>query len=83
MKSCGRPEYSKRSHLECCVQSRAPEHKTDIHLWERVQQRAMKMIKELEHLMYKARLTGLGFFSLEKRRLKRDFINVYKNLMGE
>lgn len=36
----------------------------------------MKVIKELEHLLNKARLTELGLFSLEKRILKRDFMNV-------
>lgn len=36
------------------------------YLQEGVQQRAMEVIKELEHLMNKARLTELGLFSLEK-----------------
>jgi len=69
-------------NVEYCVQFWALQFKEDRDLLERVQQRAIMMIKGVEYLLYEERLSNLGLFSLGKRRLRGDLTNVYRYLRG-
>ena len=71
-----------RPHLEFSVQAWSPWHLKDIEVLEKVQERAVKMVKGLRSNNYIDRLKELGLPSLAERRTRGDCIQVWKYQHG-
>ena len=67
-----------RPHLEYCIQAFAPYLKKDVAVLEKVQRMATRWAKGMKGLAYEDRLAHLGLFSLARRRLRGDLIEVFK-----
>lgn len=59
-----------RPHLEYCAQFWASQYRRDMDILEEDQQRAIKMMEGLEHLMCDERLRELELFNMEEGRLR-------------
>ena len=71
-----------RPHLEYSVQFWSPYMRKDVIKLEKVQHRATKLIPALRNKSYEDRLRDLNLFSLEKRRIRGDMIEVWKIISG-
>ena len=69
-----------RPHLEYAVHFWSPNYTIDQNSLKRVQRRAMKHILALRNVTYGERLQCLDMFSLNKRRLRGDLIEIFEIL---
>ena len=71
-----------RPHLEYCVHLWSPQFWKDIDAMEKVQRWATRLIPGLARLSYEERLKETGLYSLERRRLRGDMMEMFKIMKG-
>ncbi len=72
--SCYNPAYAK--------QACSPNLVANANYLEQIQRLVMRLVKGFRRLSYEERLRRLGLHSLRRRRLRGDFIVVYKMFSG-
>ena len=60
----------------------SPQFRKDIDAIERVQRRATRLVPGLARLSYEERLKETGVYTLERRRLRGDMIEMFKIMKG-
>ncbi len=71
-----------RPHLEYGMPACSPNLVANINRLERIQRLATRLVTGKRHLPYEERLQRLGLHSLQRRRLRGDFITAFKIFKG-
>ena len=75
-------EEISEGHIRNSVPFWSPQFRKDIDTMERIQYRASGLIPGQERLSYEERLKETGLYTLERRRLRGDMIEMCKIMKG-